>query len=179
MTPFANLQELEATLAVMAGLDCEEPGLSELEHGLQCAAVLRAAHPRDLELQIAGLVHDIRQGPEHDRVGADAVRPILGERVAALVGMHVKAKRYLVSTDAAYRGRLSPVSIHTLGLQGGVMSAVEISDFEAGGFARDAVELRRADDAAKVIGKKVAGLEEWLPVLRSVASARSRNAFSN
>jgi len=172
VTSFADLRELEATLAAMASVECEEPGLTELEHGLQCAALLRAAHPLDLELQVAGLVHDIRQGPDHDRAGADAVRPIFGERVAALVGMHVRAKRYLVSTDAAYRERLSPVSVYTLGLQGGLMSVGEIADFEAGGFARDAVELRRADDAAKVIGKEVSGLEEWLPVLRSVASAQ-------
>ena len=30
-----------------------------LDHGLQTAAVLRATHPDDLELQVAGLVHDL------------------------------------------------------------------------------------------------------------------------
>ena len=36
-------------------------------------------------------------------VAADAVRDLLGERVAALVELHVPAKRYLVTVDAGYR----------------------------------------------------------------------------
>ena len=69
----------------------EIPGLTILHHGLQCAAHLRSSHPGDAELQVAGLLHDVGHllapGHEdvHGLVGADYVRPVFGERVAALV----------------------------------------------------------------------------------------------
>ena len=170
--PFADLAELEATLREMALRPSDEFGLTELEHGAQCAEALALARPDDLELQIAGLIHDIRQGPVHDKVGADAVRGVLGERVATLVGLHVDAKRYLVSTDRCYQGQLSGVSLRTLKLQGDVMSEAEIVRFEANPYASDALVLRRADDSAKVVGKTIAGLEAWLPALREVAKRR-------
>lgn len=173
VTSFADLAALESFLNETASRPCEEPGLSELDHSLQCAEELKRLAPDDEELQIAGLVHDIAHSQchisVHDQVGADAVRPILGDRVAGLVGLHVHAKRYLVATDAAYRERLSRVSIHTLELQGGIMNADEVARFEANPFARDAVRLRIADEAAKVVGRPVAGLDAWLPALRRVA----------
>ena len=51
---------------------------------------------------------------DHDRRGATIVGPLLGARVAKMVGSHVVAKRYLVTTDPAYRSRLSVRSIETL-----------------------------------------------------------------
>jgi predicted HD phosphohydrolase len=172
---FADLAAIEARLRAMAFIQCEEdPGLSELDHALQCARLLELSAPDDFEIQIAGLVHDIRQGPAHDRMGADAVRPVLGERVAALVGLHVEAKRYLVATDPAYRDRLSRISTHTLDLQGGPMGEDEISAFEASPHARDAVRLRLADEAAKVVAKPVKGLADWFPALRDIASRTDR-----
>ncbi|WP_329342174.1 hypothetical protein OG866_39095 [Streptomyces sp. NBC_00663] len=60
-------------------------------HGLRTAALLRRGRPADKELQVAGLVQDIGQvlcpGDEahrHERA-AQAVRPLLGERVHRLV----------------------------------------------------------------------------------------------
>lgn len=171
---FESVEALEAFLEVSAKVQGEMPGLSELDHGLQCAAELARLAPDDQELQIAGLVHDVchaeLQIDAHDKVGAAAVRGILGERVAGLVGLHVAAKRYLISTDAAYAARLSPVSTHTLALQGGAMSADEIAAFEASPYARDAVLLRSADEAAKVPGRIVPGLDHWWPALRQVAA---------
>lgn len=61
------------------------------QHALRTAALLRRGRPADKELQVAGLVQAI--GPllspgdraaQRDRA-ADAVRPLLGERVARLV----------------------------------------------------------------------------------------------
>jgi predicted HD phosphohydrolase len=172
---FHDLAALEAHLAGMADVSCENLDLSELDHGLQCAAELKAAPPGDLALQAAGLVHDIAYGPAHaeahGRIGAEAIRGLLGERVARLVALHVDAKRYLVSTDAVYRARLSPVSIETLALQGGDMTPEEIAAFEAQPHWRDGVTLRLADEAAKVPGRVTPGLEAWLPVLRTLARA--------
>ena len=169
---FDRLPTLERHLERMADEQCEEPGLSELDHGLQCAAELKAAAPKDVELQIAGLLHDVAHGPAyaetHHLVGAEAIRGLLGDRVAQLVALHVEAKRYLVSTDPAYRARLSPVSIQTLALQGGDMSDEEVAAFEAQSAWRDGLMLRRADEAAKTPGRVVPGLQAWLPILRDL-----------
>ena len=89
----------------------DEGGLPILDHSLQCAARLRTSHPDDVELQVAGLVHDLgwlelddgrwtlRLDAAHDVDGRALVAPLLGPRVAALVGGHVAAKRYLLTTD--------------------------------------------------------------------------------
>jgi predicted HD phosphohydrolase len=173
MKPFENLQELEDQLLGMGHTpSAEATGLTELDHGLQCAAELGAYAPDDLELGVAGLLHDVGHGfspvRSHDEAGAEALRPLLGRRIAELVGLHIRAKRYLVTTDAAYRGLLSPLSVKTLALQGGDMTPAEVAAFEAEPYARDAVRLRRADEAAKVVGRPVAGLEAWLPAIRKL-----------
>ncbi|MEV0692192.1 hypothetical protein [Streptomyces sp. NPDC050388] len=61
------------------------------DHALRTAALLRRGHPADKELQVAGLVrpvgrllHPGEPGARADRA-ADAVRALLGERVAGLV----------------------------------------------------------------------------------------------
>ena len=178
ITHFATIDALEAFLGATAGVQSEAPGLQELDHSLQCAAELEVLAPDDLELQIAGLVHDVGHGlghiSVHAEVGAEAVRGLLGDRVAGLIALHVDAKRYLVATDETYVAKLSPVSVATLRLQGGGMDAAEIATFEANPLAHGAVLLRRADEAAKVPGRAVPGLDHWLPALRKVAAAQSR-----
>lgn len=145
-------------------------------HGLQCAYELAQRAPEDVELQVAGLVHDVahRVTTEamHGVVGADIVRPLLGDRVASLVKLHVDAKRYLVTVDPEYRAMLSSESVHTLALQGGDMDDTERAAFEAEPAADDALVLRRADEAAKVEGRDVLGLDHWEAILRRVALTR-------
>ena len=71
--------------------------------------------PDDTELQVAGLVHDIghqfASDEQHGVLGAERSGRLLGDRVAALVEMHVPAKRYLVATDPDYRSALTEGSI--------------------------------------------------------------------
>ena len=146
------------------------------EHGLQCAYELQQRVPDDLELQVAGLVHDVAHRitteAMHGVVGAEIVRPLFGDRVASLVKLHVDAKRYLVTVDPEYRSTLSTESVHTLSLQGGDMDATERVAFEAEPDADDALVLRRADEAAKVEGRDVPGLDHWEAILRRVALTR-------
>ncbi len=146
------------------------------QHGLQCADELARRFPDDLELQVAGLIHDVahRVTSEdlHGIVGAEMVRPLFGERVAALVKLHVDAKRYLVTVDPLYRSTLSSESVHTLALQGGDMNNDELAAFEAEPHSDDAVALRRADEAAKVPGRVVPGLDRWEEILRRIALDR-------
>lgn len=169
-----TLDELLDLLVELGSLPSgEDDALSALDHGLQCAHELVGMRPDDLELQVAGLVHDIGHefGPddEHGRLGAEQVRPALGDRIASLVEAHVPAKRYLVSADPSYNSALSATSVRTLGLQGGGMSPRELGEFLSAPHSTDAVVLRRADDAAKVPGRTVPSLEQWIPVLRRFA----------
>ncbi len=152
--------------------------LDQLAHALQCADVLATSHPDDLELQTAGLVHDIghllgADDAGHGRAGADAVRALLGARVAHLVELHVPAKRYLVATDPAYAALLSPVSTTTLARQGGVMTAPEVAVLDADPDLAAALALRRADEAAKVPGRTVPGLARWRSTLDALAEGLS------
>ncbi|PXX54636.1 putative HD phosphohydrolase [Nocardia tenerifensis] len=147
-----------------------------LDHDRQCAELLRQRHPDDEELQVAGLVHDIGHqlvpGDDagHGRHGADAIRELLGRRVARLVELHVVAKRYLAATDSAHTAALSPSSQRTLIAQGGPMTPAEIADFRADADYAAALALRRADDAGKIVGLPVAPLDSWLPVITRVAT---------
>jgi predicted HD phosphohydrolase len=77
------------------------------------------------------------------------------------------AKRYLVSTDPEYRSELDGGSITSLERQGGDMSPEEISEFESEDLSANAVTLRRADEAGKVPGLTVPGLDTWLDLLRA------------
>jgi predicted HD phosphohydrolase len=172
---FASVDALIAQLEAWADRPSAEAlGLSELDHGLQCAEELAAAAPDDATLAIAGLVHDIGHGvtpaATHAEDGAALLAGLLGPRIAGIVGLHVAAKRWLVTTDPEYRARLSPRSIETLALQGGDMTPDEVVAFEASPWWRDAVALRRADEAAKVVGRHTRGLAPWLPALRQLAA---------
>jgi predicted HD phosphohydrolase len=148
------------------------------DHALQTAALLRRSRPADKELQIAGLVHDIghllQPGDDagHADHAAHAVRPLLGDRVAHLVRLHVPAKRYL-ATSAPGRD-LSAQSTLTLRTQGGPMSPAEAAAFERDPLADDAITLRQADDAAKVVGLDAGVLEDWRTVLGIVAARNSQ-----
>ncbi len=131
---------------------------------------------------MAGLVHDIghllRPGDDagHADHAADAVRALLGERVARLVHLHVPAKRYLATS---FPGRdLSAQSTLTLLAQGGPMSPAEAAAFERDPLADDAITLRQADDAAKVVGLDAGVLEDWRRVLGIVATRNSRSPNS-
>ena len=179
---FASVHELFGALDAARDAD-DEGGLSILDHGLQCADLVKAARPDDIELQVAALVHDLgwlerqpvgwalRVDAAHDVDGSQLVRRLLGPRVAYLVGGHVAAKRYLLATDSSYRALLSARSETTLEFQGGVMAPDETEAFEALPDWEDLVALRRADDAAKVRGKVVPGVDAWAAVVEAVAAA--------
>lgn len=181
VAPAASVDELLDLLAACAGrfdsLGPDGDPIDILAHSLQCAAVLRRAVPDDPELQVAGLVHDLGhavtpgQSVAHGTTGAAFVRPLLGERVARLTELHVPAKRYLVATDPRYAAALSDGSTRSLALQGGAVTVGERAALERDPHLGDALRLRRADEAAKVEGKVVPGVESWRSVLEAVAAS--------
>jgi predicted HD phosphohydrolase len=174
MRPPDSVPELVALLARGADVR-DEPELDGLAHALQCAAILRVEHPADLELMVAGLVHDIADiaypddHTDHDRRGAELVEPLLGSRVARLVGAHVLAKRYLVTTDPAYRANLSLRSAQTLETQGDALLDADLAALATDPDLAAILDLRRADERAKDPTAQVPGLERWGEILSEVA----------
>lgn len=175
-----TVDELFALLESCGGfydsLDDDGDPLPVLDHGLQCAALLAEQFPDDEELQVAGLVHDVGHrvypgaSAAHGVIAADAVRGLLGDRVAALVELHVPAKRYLVTVDPSYKNALSDGSTISLARQGGELSADERSALEDNPHLADALTLRRCDEQAKDPTRIVDGLDRWRPVVERVAS---------
>jgi predicted HD phosphohydrolase len=163
--------------ALEAGTDRrgDDENVTLLEHALQCAGLLALAYPEDVELQVAGLTHDLghvittSEADDHAGRGSRFVAGVLGPRVAGLVDLHVTAKRYLVTVDPSYRERLSAVSQATLMMQGDTLVGRELSDFIAGPLWRESVALRRADDMAKWAGLRIGPLHHWRPALVEVS----------
>jgi predicted HD phosphohydrolase len=173
--PLESIPELLALLARGAGVR-DEPELDGLAHALQCGAILRVEHPHDPELAVAGLVHDIADiaypddHSDHDRRGAVLVEPLLGGRVAHLVGAHVLAKRYLVTTDPAYRAGLSRRSVETLAAQGDALTVADLAALSGDRDLAAILDLRRADERAKDPAARVPGLDAWQAILSEVSA---------
>src|SRR5262249_10128656 len=106
---------------------------------------------------------------DHDRRGAALVEPLLGPRVAHLVGSHVVAKRYLVTTDPEYRDRLSRRSTETLAAQGDALADAELTALESDPDRDAILALRRADERAKDPSAQVPELESWRALLTDLA----------
>ncbi|HSZ36468.1 MAG TPA: HD domain-containing protein [Acidimicrobiales bacterium] len=170
---------VEEIVAVLAGGD-ERPlsagqPVTQLDHALQTAALLYRDEPDDVELAVAGLVHDLGQllagarDETHAADGAAAVQAALGERVAGIVALHVEAKRYLVGIDSNYEATLGGDSVLSLGRQGGALTSSEAAEFLALPWASDAVTLRLADDRGKVEELGVDGLDHWVPLLQQLS----------
>jgi predicted HD phosphohydrolase len=105
---------------------------------------------------VGHMVHDLGEHPaaagiddRHEEVGAAWLARAFGPAVVEPVRLHVAAKRYLCATEPDYLGRLSRDSVESLALQGGPMSPGEADAFRANEWWRDAVALRRIDEAAK------------------------------
>ena len=110
----------------------------------------------------------------HEEIGARVLSAWFPPEVTEPIRLHVLAKRYLCTVEPGYRERLSDVSEQSLVLQGGPLTDEECRRFEAGPFARRAVFLRRADDRAKVRGRRTRELSEYLPAIVAVLEERKR-----
>jgi phosphonate degradation associated HDIG domain protein len=160
--------------------------VSQAEHALQAAHLAEREGAPDA-LVVAALLHDIGHvlddPPEdlvdrgidgrHEELGAAWLARGFGPAVAEPARLHVAAKRYLCATDPSYLDALSPASARSLALQGGPLPGDELARFDSQPHARDAVRLRRWDDAAKVPGLAVPGLEHYRARIESLALSTS------
>ena len=178
-SPSLSVDEILELLATGAGRPLRfGAAVTQLDHALQTAVLLRAEYPEDHELAVAGLVHDLGHllpgvGDDvHAMVASARVRDALGARVADLVELHVDAKRYLVATEPDYGNVLAQDSVASLREQGGAMSEGEAALFATHPLAAAAVWLRRADDNGKADGLVVPGLSDWVAVVHRVSEAQ-------
>ncbi|MEQ8807106.1 MAG: HD domain-containing protein [Rhodospirillales bacterium] len=158
--------------------------VSQLEHALQCAW-LAERESGDGDLIAAAFLHDIGhmmqkhgQGAadrgiddKHEDIARGWASRHFNARVAQAVGLHVAAKRYLCATQPGYFDTLSPASVKSLELQGGPMSADEVTAFEAQPHYQDAVKVREWDDRAKTAGLDTPDIDHFRPYLEQALAA--------
>jgi [1-hydroxy-2-(trimethylamino)ethyl]phosphonate dioxygenase len=159
--------------------------VSQKEHALQTAHLAERAGAPEV-LIAAALLHDIGHllhgQPEniadddvdafHEKIGGDWLERNFPHEVSEAVRLHVAAKRYLCWFNPAYLADLSDASLKSLELQGGPFTDQEATNFEDNPMFRDAVALRKWDDAAKVEHLKVPKLEHYREILEHVALSR-------
>ena len=150
------------------GSDFYAEDISQVDHAVQ-TALLAADAGASSELVLAALLHDVghlmhldalgahdshfTQDLRHELVGAEKLAQFLPEAVTEPIRLHVSAKRWLCAKDSAYAATLSDASKESLHFQGGPMSTQECEEFERQARFNDAVQLRRWDDEAKVVGR--------------------------
>jgi phosphonate degradation associated HDIG domain protein len=160
--------------------------VSQLMHAWQCGRLAEKSGA-SAALQLASWLHDIGhlwvnlegtptlrdQDDVHEAMGAQLLFPVFGPAVSEPIRLHVLAKRYLVSTRETYALKLSPDSVRSLRLQGGVMTPEECAAFEAEPFFADAVRLRVWDDLGKKSGwfedTRQDALDHLMHLMRRVA----------
>jgi phosphonate degradation associated HDIG domain protein len=162
MVKLEHPQAIVALYLSRGALAYDGEGVTQLQHGWQCARLARAARATPA-LTLAAWLHDVGHlvgehgatptldgiDDRHESVGAGLLRPLFGPAVASAVALHVQAKRFLAATQPRYANALSADSVRSLALQGGPMDADECNAFVAEPFAVDALRLRVWDDQAK------------------------------
>ncbi|HEY8948244.1 MAG TPA: hypothetical protein VIM56_05115 [Rhizomicrobium sp.] len=178
MIPLSRIEDIERLYAVRGGLRYGE-GVTQIEHALQSASLVEGGGG-PLSLVVAALLHDIghlfeaeadtlRADDRHEASAAKALATLFDEPVWKPIALHVAAKRYLCFSDPAYFASLSPASKISLELQGGVFDAAKAAAFEKLPYWREAVMLRRADDAGKRGEPCGLSFIDFVPLMRGIA----------
>ena len=156
-----------------ANLQYGNENVTQLEHALQCAE-LAEKNNCSHDIITAALLHDIGhllyngQDPihqdkdgHHENLGAEYLSQHFGDEVTLPIQAHVDSKRYLASVEEGYYNLLSEASKKSLAVQGGAFTKEEAEEFINKPFMKEAVELRRFDDQAKIFNKKTSNLEHF------------------
>jgi phosphonate degradation associated HDIG domain protein len=147
--------------------------VSQLEHALQCAELAEENRLPNPTI-VAALLHDIghllyedkdpiHEGKDghHENLGANYLSKYFGEEVINPIRAHVDSKKYLAAVEDKYHDFLSEASQISLAAQGGPFSKEEAEEFIKKPFMKEAVEMRRFDDMAKIVNKKTPDLNHF------------------
>ncbi len=159
------------------------------EHMLQGAVMAEKAGHRETII-VAALLHDIghfvsefgtfsmddTEDRFHEDAGAEVLKDFFPSLVTDCVRYHVAAKRYLCATKPEYFNRLSEASVHSLNLQGGPMSEVEVSEFEKNPNLKEIVTVRYLDDAGKIADMETPSFAYYAPVVQRIVDQHCRVA---
>ena len=190
MTPPLTLEGI-ARLYADQGRNHYGEGVSQIEHALQCASLAEAAGEPDSPV-VAALLHDIGHlaadaeaqsgaaagtDDRHEVTGAQLLKGLFGEAVRRPIALHVAAKRYLCAVAPGYFEALSDASKESLRFQGGPFDAAAAAAFAQRPGFREAVALRRLDDAGKSPRPCGRRFEDFEPVMRRlIADGAARQA---
>ena len=149
------------------------------EHMIQ-SAMLAEKNKSSSSLVCASLLHDYghfiidnpdkllnrKEDGKHEDIGYQYLKKYFKKNVVEPIKNHVKAKRYLARNQKYYK-ILSPASIASLHLQGGVMNDEEVKEFEKEKFFNDSIKLRKFDEAAKKTDVEMKDINDYKNLLNS------------
>jgi len=149
------------------------------EHMIQTAMLAEKAKCND-DLICSCLLHDyghfILENPDelvkenldgkHEEIGYEYLKKIFKKEITEPIKYHVLAKRYLAK-DKQYFDLLSEASKTSLQLQGGVLNDEECIKFEAQGYFKSTILLRKFDEAAKKTNVKMKSIHDYQKLLTS------------
>ena len=172
-----TVADIESLFRELGHIEYSGEPVSQLEHALQAAQRAEQEGAEDA-LVTAAFLHDLghllnRLGDTPSARGVDDqhqyfaipfLRPLFPAAVIEPIRLHVDAKRALCALEPDYYERLSEDSKRSLGLQGGIFSREQTEAFLARPHARDAIRVRRWDDAAKVPGEAMPPLDRYLGI---------------
>ncbi|WP_299861831.1 HD domain-containing protein [uncultured Hoeflea sp.] len=154
------------------------------EHMLQGAHFAEQAGEAEAII-VAALLHDIGhftsefgtfsmndvEDRHHEEAGAAVLERFFPSLVTDCVRHHVAAKRYLCAARPEYFEQLSEASVHSLNLQGGLMSAEEVAEFETNPNCESIVRVRYYDDMGKQAGLATKSFSDYAPMVQRIVDA--------
>ena len=149
------------------------------EHMIQSAMMAEKSKSNN-NLVCACLLHDYghfildnpdelvrkKQDGKHEEIGYEYLKKFFKKEIVEPIKHHVIAKRYL-ARDKKYFDRLSEASIVSLELQGGILDTKEAKLFENQEFFKEAIMLRKFDEAAKKVGVKIKDIIQYKDLLKA------------
>lgn len=154
------------------------------EHMLQGATIAEQNGLPEIII-VSALLHDIghftsefgtfriddTEDRHHEEAGAKVLEAFFPTLVTDCVRHHVAAKRYLCATKPEYYNRLSDASIHSLNLQGGPMSAEEVSALEKNPNLKEIIQVRYLDEAGKHADMETPPFAHFAPMVQRIVDA--------
>ena len=149
------------------------------EHMIQSAMMAEKSKSNN-NLVCACLLHDYghfildnpdelvrkKQDGKHEEIGYEYLKKFFKKEIVEPIKHHVIAKRYL-AREKKYFDRLSEASLVSLELQGGILDTKEAKLFENQEFFKEAIMLRKFDEAAKKVGVKIKDIIQYKDLLKS------------